>query len=432
MIRCCCLCLILMSLDAIAQESSTPTKLAEEASTLSEPVKKDAPAAEQEKKDAPEAETKAVPEPIKLEGVFTSTEIQEVLADTEQVKTFTIDRTLPHGTRVTQGQTVIWLDADELHESHETAVRDRQLAEIAMEELHLNHEQAGRMRELEREAAERTLRDARQEFENFMHVDKERQIATAEFSLESSQASLEYAMEELEQLEQMYKEDELTEESEEIVLKRARRSVEAAQFSLESAEIRTSRTLEQTVPREEENQKTNMMKAELAHTKAIRTLELAAQKQQMEFEKEQRKLETQIRDLETTIQETERSELKAQIDGILYFGKLNNGKLGDKPAEIDHGDSLTNKQVIATIVNDQKLIVLLEIPEKHLRQIREGDVAQVTAASHPDHAITAVVLSISQVPVSNGKFACELRIRDLGAVHVVPGMTCNVEFSVQD
>ncbi|MEZ6116637.1 MAG: HlyD family efflux transporter periplasmic adaptor subunit [Pirellulaceae bacterium] len=421
-----------MTVSVAAQESSPAAQPAEEASTSSKPEKKSEPATEQEKKDAPAAETKAVPEPIKLEGVFTSTEIQELLADTEQIKTFTVDRTLSHGTRVTQGQTVIWFDADELHESHETAVRDRQLAEIAMEELHLNHEQAGRMRELEREAAERTFRDARQEFENFMHVDKERQIATAEFSLESSQASLEYATEELEQLEQMYKEDELTEESEEIVLKRARRSVEAAQFSLESAEIRTARTLEQTIPREEEAQKTNIMKAELTHTKAMRTLELAAQKQQMEFEKEQRKLETQIQDLETTIQETERPELKAQVDGIFYFGKLNNGKLGDKPAEINPGDSVTSQQVVATIVNDEKLIVSLEVPEKHFRQIREGDVAQVTAASHPDHAITAVVLSISQVPVSNGKFACELRIRDMGAVHVVPGMTCNVEFSVRD
>ena len=52
----------------------------------------------------------------------------------------------------------------------------------------------------------------------------------------------------------MYKEDDLTEASEEIVLKRARQAVENAQFRLEGVEISTERSITQSLPNTVANQ----------------------------------------------------------------------------------------------------------------------------------------------------------------------------------
>ena len=96
---------------------------------------------------------------------------------------------------------------------------------------------------LDKAAAERALKLAKQAFDNYQQVDRDRSVANANFSLKSAEASLANAMEELKQLEQMYKEDELTEESEEIVLKRAQQAVESAEFRFEGTKVQTERTL---------------------------------------------------------------------------------------------------------------------------------------------------------------------------------------------
>ena len=105
---------------------------------------------------------------------------------------------------------------------------EMRLATITMEEDEFNHKQFLAAQKLKRSAVERTWKTAQQSYNNFVKVDRERTIKTQENLLKGSLASLENTKEELEQLQQMYDADELTEESEEIVLKRAKRAVESA------------------------------------------------------------------------------------------------------------------------------------------------------------------------------------------------------------
>ncbi len=63
---------------------------------------------------------------------------------------------------------------------------------------------------------------------------------------------LEYQQEELRQLEKMYKADDITEETEEIVLRRARDNVEQAKFMLEFAQLNHDHALKFDLPRKEE------------------------------------------------------------------------------------------------------------------------------------------------------------------------------------
>ena len=68
-------------------------------------------------------------------------------------------------------------------------------------------------------------------------------VKSAEFMVKYYNFMLDYEKDELEQLEKMYEADDLTEETEEIVLKRQRNSVEFAEFSLENAKLSRDETL---------------------------------------------------------------------------------------------------------------------------------------------------------------------------------------------
>ena len=68
-------------------------------------------------------------------------------------------------------------------------------------------------------------------------------------SLKTSEQYLAYAAEELNQLKKMYEADDLTEETEEIILQRAQYQYERAKFSHEAAKIRNEETLQVQLPR---------------------------------------------------------------------------------------------------------------------------------------------------------------------------------------
>ena len=84
------------------------------------------------------------------------------------------------------------------------------------------------------EASARAKKIADEDLNYFLNINRSFLDESAEFSLKNAQQSLEYSEEELKQLEKMYKADDLTEETEEIVLKRARNEVEQGKFYLKS------------------------------------------------------------------------------------------------------------------------------------------------------------------------------------------------------
>ena len=70
----------------------------------------------------------------------------------------------------------------------------------------------------------------------FFDVERPFALKATEFSLKMAKEVLEYEQEELHQLEKMYKADDITEETEQIVLKRARDTVERAKFMVEATQ----------------------------------------------------------------------------------------------------------------------------------------------------------------------------------------------------
>ena len=116
-------------------------------------------------------------------------------------------------------------------------------------------------------------------------------------------------------------------------------------------------------------------------------------------------------------------------DGIALHGKLNRGRLGDKPSVLEKGTKVTAKQVVATIVRPKKLQIRVDLEEKNLSVVQVGETCQVTVKAFPDYKGTGIVKSVSKVPYAGTKYDCVITLRKSKKLPpIVPTMTCDLEF----
>ena len=371
----------------------------------------------------------AKPKSTTLNGAFESLQSDELDAGTEQITSLKVKKVLAQGTKVAKGQTVCWFETEDVDDKIKEAQKALRQAELTFADDEFAFEQFVATQKLDRESAERTFQTAKQAYDNFVQVDFDRQKKSAEFGLVTAEASLANAMEELKQLEQMYKEDDLTEESEEIVLKRAKQAVDSAKFRFEGTRIQTERSLKQSIPRSQAEQKATMTRAQMAHAKSIRDLNVAKQRKEIEMADKREKIKEQRENFKSLQQERKNLFVKASRDGILYHGKLNRGKVGDKPTTLVEGATVTSTQTLVTVANSSTLQIRASVPEKDIAAIKVGSKGKVKITAYADLEIVATVKSVGAVPYAGTNYDCVLSVKIPKAATVVPGMTCQVTFT---
>lgn len=367
--------------------------------------------------------------PVKIAGIFQAVRQDEVSAGNKQLSDLKIERVIPYGTIVSKGQALVWFETEKLDEKIRDAETDLRLAKLSMEADEFAHQQFLKQNALDKAKAKRTRDIAQQEFDNYQKVDRERTIKQAKFSLKSSEFSLESASEEYRQLKQMYEEDDLTEESEEIVLRRAKQSMESAAFSLERTQIQTDRTIKQSVPRSDAAQEESLARAVMDYDRAMHSLANDKLKREIEIQRKRLKLKKQTENVDEMRAERKSVVLKSKIDGIFLYGEMSRGKIPAKPVELKKGTGVTEQQVIGTVVDPAKLQVRIELPEEHLSLVRQGGKCKVVTKGLPNVELDAVVKSVAIVPFSPGKFDCVVTLRGKVPAEIVPAMSCEALFA---
>lgn len=379
--------------------------------------------------DSPDDAKPGNTDETKIEGVFEAVKAEEISADTERIESFRIKQIVPHGTKVSAGQNIVSFETKEIDKKINEAEIEQRLAKLNLDDAEFSHQQLLETQSLDKASAQQARENAQQDYDNFVQIDRDRQQLSAEFNLKISRAALENVTEELEQLEQMYKEDDLTEQSEEIVLKRAKQAVESAQFRLDGAQISSQRTIEQTIPRSTTQQEESLARAQLAYKKSIQDLESARRKSELELSRTRDKLKEQEEHLAELRQERKRTALASPIDGIVLHGKLNRGKVGEKPTDLKAGSKVSATQVVATVVNPDKLQIRVDLEEQYLANVTKGAKCKVTPKGFPELELDADVKSVSVVPYAGTKFDCIVSFRQTERhPEILPSMTCELKF----
>ncbi len=117
---------------------------------------------------------------------------------------------------------------------------------------------------------QRTLED----YDLYQKEERDLVVKLAKASLEQSKQSLQYEQDELEQLEKMYEADDLTEETEEIVLKRQRSAVKLAETYMKVAEFSYDYQLRLSMPRQDADIKEGVDRQKLSYERTKASLQL--------------------------------------------------------------------------------------------------------------------------------------------------------------
>ena len=373
---------------------------------------------------------------LKLDGIFESAGASEVTIATKSWALLTVLEALPQGTVVKKGQSLVKLDLEKIDEKIDTLRQDLRLLDLDRSIATANLKLAEAVAPLELAAIERREKHSKEDLARYEKIHRPFSERAAAMSLKSSKDSLAYVQEELNQLKKMYEADDLTEETEEIILLRAENAVARAKFSLESAQIRNEETLKIDFPRKDTTIRETAKRDELS-IQSLRKIQPAElEKKQLELKKldEQKKKATE--NLSRLEADRKAMAVPSPSSGILYRGTFDRGKWSGDTAlksRLRRGGALKPHEVFMTIVESRPISVRADLSEQNLRRVKKGLKGKVISKAFPKAKITASVREVSKVPIAPGKFDLITDVnlpKDASAI--LPGMSCKLEFVVYE
>ena len=395
---------------------------------------------EEDKKDKKDKKAKieqveAKVKPLKmyemLVGKFESTNTGEVEAELEEWSKLEVKKVLEQGTMVKKGDTIVWFETEDFDEGYAAAKLDFVLAELDFKSASLNLEEKKKTYDMDLALKERTWKNEKEDYEYWQKVEWPKQIEELDYDEKTAGYFLEYQKDELDQLMKMYTEDELTEESEAIVLKRAERGVESATRSLDYSMRRLKRNREVNYPRQKIRREESMKRSEIEYEKnkiifpgTMIRAEIAFDKAKIAFDKKKEKFEnlTKDRDMLT---------LKAPMDGMLFYGECKKGTWSGKRT-IEVEDTLPGNKVLFTVVDPSKMMIRVSLKEKSITKVVEGIEGMSIVKGMKKTTIPVRISKIDPIPGDGDTYACEVSLTAAAPKGLLPGMNCKLSFAVYD
>jgi multidrug efflux pump subunit AcrA (membrane-fusion protein) len=400
---------------------------------------KDEPSADKPGTATP-ATVKVEKGPFKIEvtvrGVFESARMFEVAVKPKAWSMpLVVEKAVELGTPVKQGDILVEIDREKI----DKAIQDAEV-ELSLGELSLKHAEEElpvleKLLPIDLAVAERAKTQADEDLARFLEIDRPNSEKMAQFSVKSAVEYLEYAKEELRQLEKMYRSKDLTEETEEIILRRTRFQVESGEFRLKEAELRRAATLKVELPRQQIRVGEAAVRQALDLQKARAALPLALNQKRLGLAKlkhDQSRATEKLADLR---RDREEMTVHAPADGLVYYGRNVHGNwpgAASLSSKLRKGGVVTAGEVLITVVAPRPLIVRGAVEEKDLHSLAGRDElkGRATPAADPTLSLPARLTSLTPVPREAGKFEVIADV-ELGpdAALIKPGMACSLKFN---
>ena len=364
-----------------------------------------------------------------LDAVFESAEMAPVKLETKAWSDLTVLEAVSHGAKVKKGDTLVKLDTEKLLEQIKELELDLPVATIALDTTVAELANLEETTPLKLETAKRTHRVANEELAYFESNGRAQREKNSRFNLRSAEQRLEGAREELRQLEKMYKADDLTEETEEIILKRQKYAVEAAELGLESARLFNERDFKTLIPREYETLKSTKKDQDQALALSELTLPKALAKKRLDLDKlkrDQRKSDKKLADLKKDL---EGMSITAPMEGIVYYGACENGKWttgGSAAKKLLPTGKLSANEVFITIVNPDKLLLRAVATEADLANLKPGMKGTAAPVSAPDKKLSVRLDELGFIPQPGGGFEAKLSFHKESGLRIMPGLNAKV------
>jgi HlyD family secretion protein len=366
---------------------------------------------------------------VTLEGVFQAEKTAEVFVRPQEWAGLTALKAVEHGAVVHRGDLLLALDPEKIDRAISELRADMKINDLALKEAEEQTRALEKAGPLDLEAANRAGRIAQEDWKQYLDVIKPLSAKIADYNLKAAQEMLEYQEEEYRQLKKMYRADELTEETEKIVLKRTEDAVQRARVNLEIAKAVHEEARKLVLPRTEEKARDATRRAEIEVARAKITLPVALTLQQLKLEKLKVERTKSEERLEKLLADREAMTVKAPLDGVVYYGRFVRGKwqAGLAADPFRRGAPVTPNDVLMTVVELRPLAVRATATEAQVQYLHTGLAGIAVPGGFPNMKLSAVVQSVSAVPTSGTSFDVHFTLGTEGLSEaIVPAMTCEV------
>ncbi len=364
-----------------------------------------------------------------LSGTFLPSNSSAISIAPEIWTTFSITSYVSQAAIVKKGDSLISIDTKKLdeHIAKEEKNRETDLLNLAKAKHDLAQLEISTPRSLAKYA--RAEKEALDDLKWFTEIGRPHEIESTNSGVERAELSLLYQKEELKQLEKMYSEDNVTEETEEIILIRTRNSVKRGEFALKSAKISAARTLESSIPRNFEKLKHSAKSATIDHAAAQKSLTRALETKRLDVAKAIKADTEKVEKLAKLKTDRAMMNITAPANGIIYYGSMKDGKWNPGTASkiLNVGSKIPANTTIMTFIPTSSTLNLSAFAtEAQLASLKKGAKGRASSTLQPYSSFPITVNSVSTHPEADSKYHVSITQNNAIQQNIVAGMKASI------
>ena len=336
---------------------------------------------------------------------------------------------------VKAGDPLLELDRRQLNWELEMARNALAGAKAALAKAEADQELGAKADALALRIQEDALKNAEQAVAWYDKVDGPQMLKSVELSILNAKHAVEDQDDELDQLRKMYKTEELTNATADIVIKRAVRSFEQSKIRLKMAEERgeKSTTFDVPITRQKVVDALEQTKQQSAGLKVAQELSAVQRKNALAAAKiASEQAEHKLKEL---TEDAALFSVKAPADGVVMYGNLTEGAWqGGDPKALRPGEKLTAGSTVLRVVTPGKLKLDVPLTEPQAFWVAAGMKARVTPAALPYLSYDATCAApVAQPRGGQGAFGFQTTVA-LPSVdaRLLPGMKASVRIEAPE
>jgi hypothetical protein len=353
-----------------------------------------------------------------------------LVIDAKEWSIFTILEILPQGSLVKKDDVLLRFDTEDFEKKLRDAGSDVDAAQLDLANAEDDFKASEKYLPLQLQAVISKDEEASEEWDYFQKTSRDSAIKEAELALKQVELRADAEREELVQLEKMYKADDLTENTEEIILKRQREMVKAMAVNLELARLAHKRTLGTTLPRLALKIQRDAQNASIARRESEQSLPRSLKLKRIALEQARVDCKRQKDNWEKLKADQQWFVIKAPADGYFYHGTIQEGRwtTGDAVKTLVAAGAVASKRPFATLIPvDATLMMEAFVEEKVQAQLKAGLSGFATAAGSPEISFPVKIEKLAGAPGIDCRYRVTLSAKYPADRPLAPGMSATAQ-----
>ena len=326
---------------------------------------------------------------------------------------------------VEKGDLLVRFDTEKIDEQLSFAEKDLEIARRALAGRREEAKRASEGAALALSRAEKDRSAADEALDYFTKVSREQRVKESDHRLQGTRDNIQDQEEELAQLKKMYKSDDVVEETEEIVMKRAQRGLARSKTVLGFQEQNYKEMVEQELPREQQNLELSARRLAFELDRMKATSPIALEQGRIDLAKAELAFERQEASFGKLKADKEHLTIAAPAGGLAIPGSLVRGKWGgidETTRSLVPGEKVHAKQAIYTIVTPGAVAFRTSVPEASVLSVKAGQAVEIACTAFPDGP--TVKGKVARIARASTDGAYEVNVDVSGANEaIVPGFS---------